>query len=159
MEWGTKKSRQNRPEQKLDPTDFATAATRDATWHRRDKIGAEQTKEAGARPQPLKGHQGNARGKKGLRAPLVPHIPARIKQKLFRGLDASGEALGASLMQGEKKLKGMHPVAYASRKLSDLEKKYLATERECLKVLWALKYFRYYIWGMTLEVVTKPYVG
>ncbi|GBP22811.1 Retrovirus-related Pol polyprotein from transposon 297 [Eumeta japonica] len=59
--------------------------------------------------------------------------------------DASGEALGASLMQGEKELREMHPVAYASQKLSDLEKKYTATERECLGVLWTLKYFRHYV--------------
>ncbi|GBP70526.1 hypothetical protein EVAR_61441_1 [Eumeta japonica] len=53
---------------------------------------------------------------------------------------ASREALGASLMQGEKKLREMHLIVKALGKLSDLEKKYSATERECLGVLWALKY-------------------
>ncbi|GBP27120.1 hypothetical protein EVAR_16791_1 [Eumeta japonica] len=50
------------------------------------------------------------------------------------GTDASGEALGASLMQGEKEVKEMYPVPHASRKLSDLEKKYSATESEFLGV-------------------------
>ncbi|GBP37002.1 hypothetical protein EVAR_31000_1 [Eumeta japonica] len=41
----------------------------------------------------------------------------------FQILDVSGEALGVSLMQGEKE-KEMHPKAYASRKLINLKKKY-----------------------------------
>ncbi|GBP74548.1 hypothetical protein EVAR_84904_1 [Eumeta japonica] len=47
--------------------------------------------------------------------------------KFTMSFDASGETLGASLMQGEREQKEMHPVAYASLKLSDLEKKYSAT--------------------------------
>ncbi|GBP04828.1 hypothetical protein EVAR_67346_1 [Eumeta japonica] len=54
-----------------------------------------------------------------------------VVTRLF--VDASGEALGASFMQ-ERELTEMHPITYASRKLSDLEKKYSATERECLGV-------------------------
>ncbi|GBP37088.1 hypothetical protein EVAR_19217_1 [Eumeta japonica] len=42
-----------------------------------------------------------------------------------------GKTLGASLMQGEKELREMYPVAYASQKLSNLEKTYSTTEREC----------------------------
>ncbi|GBP15793.1 hypothetical protein EVAR_93970_1 [Eumeta japonica] len=41
-----KKGKPNQPERKLDHTDFATAATSDATWHQRDKIDAELTKRA-----------------------------------------------------------------------------------------------------------------
>ncbi|GBP94199.1 Transposon Tf2-11 polyprotein [Eumeta japonica] len=49
-------------------------------------------------------------------------------------LDASGEALGVSLIQGEREPREMNPVVYASRKFSELENKYSATERECLGV-------------------------
>ncbi|GBP12074.1 hypothetical protein EVAR_5904_1 [Eumeta japonica] len=68
-------------------------------------------------------------------------------------VDASEEALDASLIQGEKELRQMHSVAYVSRKLNNLKKKYSATERKCLGVLWALIYSRHYVWGMLLEVV------
>ncbi|GBP81726.1 Retrovirus-related Pol polyprotein from transposon 17.6 [Eumeta japonica] len=70
------------------------------------------------------------------------------------GGDVNGEALGSSFMQGGREVKEMHPVAFALRKLSYLQKKYSTTERECFGILRALKYFRHYVWGMTFEVVT-----
>lgn len=54
--------------------------------------------------------------------------------------DASNYALGAVLMQDE------HPVFYASRTLNNHEINYSTTEKELLAIVWAVKFFRPYIW-------------
>lgn len=66
-------------------------------------------------------------------------------------VDASNEAIGSVLMQGKSE---MSPIAYASRKLTDAEKRYSTTEKECLSLVWALRYFRHYLWGLKFQVVT-----
>ena len=56
--------------------------------------------------------------------------------------DASDLGLGAVLLQthdGE-----LFPMSYASRKLSNSEKKYSTIERECLAIMWTLKKFEIY---------------
>ena len=67
--------------------------------------------------------------------------------------DWSPTAIGAILAQedadGEE-----HPIAYASKSLKDLERKYSATEGECFAVVSFVEHFRPYLWGVpfTLEV-------
>ena len=59
-------------------------------------------------------------------------------------IDASGWCLGAILWQhGEEKQE--HPVYYANRQMSPVEKKYTTTEREALAVVYACKKFRHYL--------------
>lgn len=59
--------------------------------------------------------------------------------------DASGYAIGAVLVQGEKE--DEHPIEYASRLLIPAETNYSTIEREALAVEWAVNKFRGYIEG------------
>ena len=45
-------------------------------------------------------------------------------------------------------------MAYASRTLNYLEKKYAATEREALALVWAVKHFHPYLFGRTFTLVS-----
>ena len=67
--------------------------------------------------------------------------------------DASAAGLGAVLAQKQDD-RSTRPIAYASRTLQPHEKKYGATEMEGLGVVWAIKYFRPYLYGHPCEVYT-----
>ena len=67
--------------------------------------------------------------------------------------DASIRGLGAILSQKDQDGK-QHPIAYASRALTESEKNYAITELETLAVVWGLKHFRYYLYGHRVKVLT-----
>jgi hypothetical protein len=68
-------------------------------------------------------------------------------------VDASDTALGAVLVQADNN--GVeHPIAFASRVLSENEAKWCATERECLAMVWAVEHFEPYLYGRKYELVT-----
>lgn len=79
-----------------------------------------------------------------------------FSRKFVLTTDASGEGVGAVLFQGEigKDL----PIAFASRSLNKAERKYSATEKELLPIVWGVRYFRPYLYGTKFTVVTdhKP---
>lgn len=66
--------------------------------------------------------------------------------------DASQLAVGAALLQQFDD--GKRIIGYYSKKLSSTQRKYAATEKECLAVLMAVENFRHYIEGTTFTVIT-----
>lgn len=80
-----------------------------------------------------------------------------FSRKFILETDASDFALGAVLSQKFEDGKE-HPIAYASRTLSDTECRYSATEKELLAIIYATKHFRPYIYGTKFEIRTdhKP---
>ena len=69
--------------------------------------------------------------------------------------DACEYGLGSAILQDGK------PVAYASRSLSEAEKRYAQIEKEMLAVTFGLEKFHHYTYGRDVEVVTdhKPLVA
>ena len=76
-------------------------------------------------------------------------------KKIFHvHVDASSIALGIILAQpGEGGID--HPIAFASRKLSSVERNYTTTEREGLAMVYALQKFRHYLLGFHFKMFTN----
>ena len=73
--------------------------------------------------------------------------------------DASSFGLGAVLLQENSRCE-WRPVAYASRSLSETERRYAQIEKEALAVTWSCGKFSDYILGSRFEIETdhKPLV-
>ena len=67
--------------------------------------------------------------------------------------DASSYGLGAVLLQ-RKDTADWRPIAYASRALSDTERRYAQVEKEALATTWACEQFRDFLIGLTFQVDT-----
>lgn len=63
-------------------------------------------------------------------------------------VDASPVGLGGLLVQDSK------VISYASRALSDIERRYSQTEREMIGVVWAFEHFHLYPYGSELLIAT-----
>ena len=70
--------------------------------------------------------------------------------------DASTVGLGAVLTQKQKN--GRRVICYASRSLTDTERRYSQTEKEALALVWACEKFHPYVYGVPFDLVTddKP---
>ena len=67
--------------------------------------------------------------------------------------DASEVGLGAVLSQKDDD-GNEHPVACASQKLLPREVNYATIEKECLAIVWALRFFYTYLYGQSFTVET-----
>ena len=74
----------------------------------------------------------------------VLRLPNDQKPFILR-TDASGVGLGAVLLQGDQE--GVRPVAYASKKLTEAERRYHTIEQECLAVVWGIRKFYPHLYG------------
>lgn len=76
-----------------------------------------------------------------------------FKRPFILNTDASGYALGAVLAQkDDDNLE--YVCAYASRTLKGAECHYGITDKECLAIIWAIKYFRVYLQGTKFTILT-----
>ena len=71
--------------------------------------------------------------------------------------DASGFALGEVLSQKGESEKDEHVIAYASKSLTESERKWSTTELECLAIIWAVEKFHYYLAGRKFKIITDHY--
>ena len=87
-------------------------------------------------------------------APCLAHFDP--KKDNFITTDACNTGLAATQWQREGKI--FRPVAFASRFLTDCEKKYAINELELLGVLWGLECFRYYVYkkGQSPDEALQP---
>jgi hypothetical protein len=83
-------------------------------------------------------------------APIVQY--PNFNKPFFLYTDASITGLEAVLAQKDDNQE--HVIAYASRTLNPAEKNYAITELECLAIIWAVKYFRHYLYGSKFSIIT-----
>ena len=67
--------------------------------------------------------------------------------------DASSFGLGAVLLQ-QKGYSNWRPVVYASRSLTETERRYSQIEKEALAVTWSCEKFSNYLLGSKFEIET-----
>ena len=84
-------------------------------------------------------------------APILSY--PNFNKPFILSTDVSTSRLGAVLSQKDEEGKE-HPIWFASRTLSPAEKNYNITEQEALAVVWAIKYFRRYLYGSRFLVKT-----
>lgn len=87
-----------------------------------------------------------------VRAPVLVY-PDFTGKEFILETDASIKGLGAVLSQRQED-SHLHPVAYASRSLTQGEKGYAITELETLAVVWAISHFHAYLYGNDVTVYT-----
>ena len=76
-----------------------------------------------------------------------------FSQPFILTTDASGFAIGGILPQG--KIGKDKPIAYTSRSLNDCERKYDTYEKEALPIIYCVTYFRPYLYGRKLLLLTS----
>ncbi|GFO31012.1 Zinc finger protein [Plakobranchus ocellatus] len=75
-----------------------------------------------------------------------------VNKRFVLRTDASNRGLGAALMKENEGT--LFPVAYASKKLTDRERKYSVTEREALAIVSGVKKFSLYLYGTVFTLQT-----
>ena len=80
----------------------------------------------------------------------ILHLPDPAKT-YFLLMDASNNGIGAVLIQRHDEK--LFPVCYARKKLS--ERNYSTIEKECLSVVWGIKRFHLYLYGIPFVLQTE----
>ena len=88
------------------------------------------------------------------KADTLAYFDSKAETRII--VDASPVGLGAVLTQTQNGVKRV--VHYASRSLSDVERRYSQTEKEALACVWACERFHLYVYGIdfVLETDHKP---
>lgn len=82
--------------------------------------------------------------------PVLAHFNPKIGCELRN--DASKKGPGVILLQ---EVEGkMHHIVYGSRSLTKAEKNYTISELEALAVIYSVTYFRHFIFGKRVTIVT-----
>ena len=73
-------------------------------------------------------------------------------------VDASPVGVSAILSQKTKRMDDEKIVAYASKALTDVEKRYSQTEKEALAIIYGVEHFHLYLYGHEFDLITdhKP---
>jgi hypothetical protein len=90
--------------------------------------------------------------KEKLIAPPIMAFP-NFAKPFYLQTDASGHSLGAVLGQRNED-NAETVIAYASRTLNKAEQAYSVIERELLAMVWAVKYYRHYLYGQKIVLQT-----
>ena len=69
-------------------------------------------------------------------------------------VDASPVGLSAILTKMDPQQNAYNIIAYASRTLSPVEKRYSQTEKEALAIVWGIEHFHLYVFGATFTLIT-----
>ena len=90
------------------------------------------------------------------RAPVMHYFDN--KKETLLTVDASPVSISAILSQKDSGSDNSRVIAYASRALTPVEKRYSQTEKEALSIVWAVEHFHLYIYGSHFTLVTdhKP---
>ncbi|HBS53358.1 MAG TPA: hypothetical protein DD806_05115 [Flavobacterium sp.] len=83
-------------------------------------------------------------------APILQYVD--YSKPFILTTDASGFSIGAVLSQGD--VNSDLPIHYASRGLTPAEKNYDTAQKEMLAIVWAVKYFRPYLYGVKFKIFT-----
>jgi RNase H-like domain found in reverse transcriptase/Reverse transcriptase (RNA-dependent DNA polymerase)/gag-polyprotein putative aspartyl protease len=76
-----------------------------------------------------------------------------FNKHFYLNTDASNYAIGVVLAQRDDN-NHERVIAYASRVLTTAETHYTVTEKECLAVIWATKYFNTFLQGSSFSIIT-----
>ena len=89
--------------------------------------------------------------------PVLRFYDSKLPTKISS--DASKDGLGAVLLQQDSE-QNWHPVAYASRSMTDAETRYAQIEKELLAITYGCERFHQYVYGQVIEVETdhKPLI-
>jgi len=79
-------------------------------------------------------------------------------EEFIMTIDASAFAIGAVLSQG--KVGNDRLIVYTSRILSRAEQNYNTIEKKLLAIVWAVNYFKLYVYGTKFKIVIdhKPLI-